>query len=78
MRISSIPQIYRHLARWREILAVLSKYELAAWIGRLILPLGVHLFGASVTSLGILLGCLIVLQAVIGSLVLMAGPVDPA
>ncbi len=35
MKISSIPQIYRHLNRWREILSVLSKYELAAWIGRL-------------------------------------------
>lgn len=35
MRISSIPQIYRHLARWREILAVLSRYGLADWIGRL-------------------------------------------
>lgn len=35
MRISSIPQIYRHLARWREILAVLSRYGLANWIGRL-------------------------------------------
>ncbi len=35
MRISSIPQIYRHLYRWREILGVLSKYELATWIGRL-------------------------------------------
>ncbi len=35
MKISSIPQIYRHLARWREILAVLSKYGLADWIGRL-------------------------------------------
>ena len=35
MRLSSIPQIYRHLNRWREILAVLSKYELANWISRL-------------------------------------------
>jgi len=35
MKISSIPQIYRHLARWREILAVLSRYGLADWIGRL-------------------------------------------
>ncbi len=35
MRISSIPQIYRHVNRWREILSVLSKYELATWIGRL-------------------------------------------
>lgn len=35
MKISSIPQIYRHLNRWREILSVLSRYELAHWIGRL-------------------------------------------
>jgi ubiquinone biosynthesis protein len=35
MKLNSIPQIYRHLGRWYEILAVLSKYELAAWIGRL-------------------------------------------
>ena len=35
MKISSIPQIYRHVGRWGEILSVLSKYELAAWIGRL-------------------------------------------
>jgi len=35
MRITSIPQIYRNLNRWREILWVLSKYELATWIGRL-------------------------------------------
>jgi ubiquinone biosynthesis protein len=35
MRLTSIPQIYRHLNRWYEILAVLSKYELASWISRL-------------------------------------------
>ncbi|MEN6451469.1 MAG: AarF/ABC1/UbiB kinase family protein [Thermoguttaceae bacterium] len=35
MRISSIPQIYRHVGRWYEILEVLSKYGLATWIGRL-------------------------------------------
>ena len=35
MKLNSIPQIYRHLGRWYEILAVLSKYGLAAWIGRL-------------------------------------------
>ena len=35
MKISSIPQIYRHVNRWGEILGVLSKYELAHWIGRL-------------------------------------------
>jgi len=35
MRISSIPQIYRHVNRWGEILAVLSKYELAHFISRL-------------------------------------------
>ena len=35
MRITTIPQIYRNVNRWREILSILSKYELAAWIGRL-------------------------------------------
>ncbi len=35
MKLSSIPQTYRHVGRWREILSVLSKYGLAAWIGRL-------------------------------------------
>jgi ubiquinone biosynthesis protein len=34
MKLSAIPQVYRHLARWREILAVLSKYGLADWIYR--------------------------------------------
>lgn len=35
MRISSIPQVYRHINRWREIAAVLGKYGLAGWIDRL-------------------------------------------
>jgi len=35
MKITSIPQIYRHVGRWGDILSVLSKYELAAWVGRL-------------------------------------------
>ena len=35
MRLTSIPQIYRNLNRWREIFTVLSKYELGGWIGRL-------------------------------------------
>jgi len=35
MRIPSIPQIYRHVNRWREIVTVLSKYGLAGWISRL-------------------------------------------
>lgn len=35
MKLSSIPQLYRHLGRWSEIVAILSKYELASWIGRL-------------------------------------------
>jgi ubiquinone biosynthesis protein len=34
MRISTIPQIYRHFNRWIEILAVLSKYGLADWLSR--------------------------------------------
>ena len=40
MRISTIPQIYRHMNRWREILSVLSKYGLAGWISRVDLPFG--------------------------------------
>lgn len=35
MRISSIPQIYRHLNRWREIIGILSKYGLANWLSSL-------------------------------------------
>jgi ubiquinone biosynthesis protein len=35
MKISSIPQIYRNLNRWRDVLTVLSKYELGHWISRL-------------------------------------------
>jgi len=34
MKISTIPQIYRHVNRWREILSVLSKYGLAGWLSR--------------------------------------------
>ncbi|WP_442485457.1 ABC1 kinase family protein [Aeoliella sp. SH292] len=40
MKISTIPQIYRNLRRWREILAVLSKYGLAGWANRLGLTFG--------------------------------------
>lgn len=35
MKISTIPQLYRNLNRWGEILSVLSKYGLADWISRL-------------------------------------------
>lgn len=35
MKIASIPQLYRNLRRWTEILSVLSKYGLADWISRL-------------------------------------------
>ena len=35
MKLSSIPQIYRHINRWGEIISVLSKYGLANWISRL-------------------------------------------
>ena len=34
MKITSIPQIYRNVNRWGEILSVLSKYGLAGWISR--------------------------------------------
>jgi len=40
MKISTIPQIYRNLNRWREILAVLSKYGLAGWASHLGLTFG--------------------------------------
>ena len=34
MKISSIPQIYRNVKRWTELISVLSKYGLADWISR--------------------------------------------
>jgi ubiquinone biosynthesis protein len=34
MKITSIPNVYRNVNRWREILAILSKYGLADWISR--------------------------------------------
>jgi ubiquinone biosynthesis protein len=34
MKISSIPNVYRNVNRWRELLAILSKYGLADWISR--------------------------------------------
>ena len=55
MKISSIPQIYRHVNRWREILSVLSKYGLAGWISRVDFPIGRGLLknrdGEALTSL---------------------------
>ncbi len=35
MKISTIPNIYRNIRRWTEILSVLSKYGLADWISQL-------------------------------------------
>lgn len=35
IKISSIPQLYRNVNRWREILAILSKYGLANWVSQL-------------------------------------------
>ncbi len=35
MRLSTIPQLYRHANRWGQILTILSKYGLAGWIERL-------------------------------------------
>ncbi|TWU05583.1 ABC1 kinase family protein [Stieleria varia] len=34
MKISAIPQLYRNLRRWREILAVLRRYGLADWFSQ--------------------------------------------
>jgi ubiquinone biosynthesis protein len=38
MKITAIPQLYRNLKRWREILAVLRRYGLADWLTRFRLP----------------------------------------
>jgi ubiquinone biosynthesis protein len=35
MKITSIPQIYRNLRRWQEILSVLRRYGLADWLSQL-------------------------------------------
>ena len=35
MRIRTIPQVYRNINRWREILSILSKYGLAGWLSRI-------------------------------------------
>jgi ubiquinone biosynthesis protein len=35
MRISAIPQLYRNVNRWGDIISVLSKYGLANWVSRL-------------------------------------------
>lgn len=51
---------------------------IAAWLGRLLLPLGANLLGSSIRSLGVLLGCLLIFQALIGSMVLIAGPIVEA
>ena len=34
MKITTIPQVYRNVNRWREILSILSKYGLANWVSR--------------------------------------------
>ncbi|WP_149496596.1 ABC1 kinase family protein [Roseiconus lacunae] len=34
MKITAIPQLYRNLRRWREILAVLQRYGLADWLSQ--------------------------------------------
>ncbi len=46
MKISTIPQIYRNVNRWREILTILSKYGLADWIVRFDLKFATGLFKA--------------------------------
>lgn len=34
MRVGTIPNVYRNVHRWREILSILSKYGLADWLSR--------------------------------------------
>lgn len=38
MKITSIPQLYRNVRRWREILAVLRRYGMADWLTQFRLP----------------------------------------
>lgn len=38
MKITAIPQLYRNLKRWREILTVLRRYGLADWLTEFRLP----------------------------------------
>ena len=38
MKITAIPQLYRNLKRWREILKVLRRYGLADWLSSFHLP----------------------------------------
>ena len=40
MRIGAIPQIYRNVNRWGEILSILSKYGLAGWLSRFDFAIG--------------------------------------
>lgn len=35
MKISSIPQLYRNIRRWQEIIAILRRYGLADWLSQL-------------------------------------------
>ena len=34
IKVRSIPQIYRNVKRWTEIISVLSKYGLADWLAQ--------------------------------------------
>jgi ubiquinone biosynthesis protein len=38
MKLTALPNVYRNVNRWREIITILSKYGLAGWIGRFELP----------------------------------------
>ena len=44
MKLSTIPNVYRNVARAREIVSVLSKYGLADWISRLNLDFAKNIF----------------------------------
>jgi ubiquinone biosynthesis protein len=46
MRLSTIPQLYRHVGRWSEIIAVLSKYGMADWLSQFELEFTRNLFKA--------------------------------
>lgn len=65
--------------QWGAIGALnLGLGAIAGWSGRFLLPLGVSLMGESVRSLGVLLGSLLVFQAFLAAIMVMAGPVVEA
>ena len=48
--LASVPQLYRNVKRWTEIVSVLSKYGLADWLSRFNIDFVTDLLGSSGTQ----------------------------